>query len=92
MAPIDDVYLDALRELKHPIGDVHAELHGEGFWPRAQVTLKNGWRMGIYRSFVEPLLNKGLDITVLPFAQAKKIIIENDRVKSSVYFLKRYRI
>jgi len=47
---------------------------------RGQVGQERGWRLGTYRSFVEPILGKpGIDLTVVAYAHATKIILEDNK-------------
>lgn len=72
-----NVTLEAARELGYKVGDVNGELEDGGFFDPFQTTVSDGWRMGTYRSFVEPLLGKKA-IDVLTFATAHKILIRGD--------------
>ncbi len=74
--PMFDVVSDAAKELGYAVGDVNGEFQTEGFFGPHQTSTKGGWRMGTFRSFVEPLLaTKNID--VLTYAFASKVLIKN---------------
>ncbi len=75
VSPINDIYLEAFKELGYTTGDLNGGKRDEGFFDHVQVGLRNGWRLGTYRSFVEPLLGKR-NITVVTNAMATEVIIE----------------
>jgi choline dehydrogenase-like flavoprotein len=75
---LSDITLEAAEELGYRTGDVNGELENEGFYKPYQVSTSGGWRLGTYRSFVEPLLGKK-SIDVLPFALAHKVLISGDK-------------
>ncbi len=76
---IDEVHLEAWQELGHEVGDPNVD--GVGFFHKLQVTQSGGWRMGVYRSYVEPLLAEGDDdITVLPYATVTGLQFDGDAV------------
>ena len=59
----------------------HVEFEHEGFWRRQQRTTKDGWRMGSYRSYVEPLLGRSdVKLTVLPYSTVSKVLITKENV------------
>ena len=58
------------RELGYPFGDVNGALEDGGFFSQIQTTVKDGWRRGTYKTFVEPFLgDPNFKMTVLTFAQ-----------------------
>ncbi len=71
---LSELILEAASELGYSAGDVNADNEDSGFYKPYQVTLDGGWRMGVYRSFVEPILGRK-PITVLPFAHAHRVIV-----------------
>ncbi|TRY77183.1 hypothetical protein TCAL_17013 [Tigriopus californicus] len=76
--PINHVYNQGFREMGYELGDPNGASEG-GFFEHVQVTIdKDSWRLGTYRSYVEPLLGKA-NIDVLTFAQATKLIFEGKR-------------
>lgn len=75
--PIEEVHLSAWRELGHRIGDVNGHCRDGGFFGSAPMTQEDGWRLGTYRSYVEPLLGKA-DVTVLTYATVSQVIFDGD--------------
>ena len=65
----------AVKELGFHVGDIHGGVENEGFNSPHQVTLQDGWRMGSYRSYVEPLLGSA-PVTVLTFAHANRLLLK----------------
>ncbi len=78
--PVDEISLKAWEELGHPTGDANGDLQGGGFFSAVQLTQQDGWRLGTYRSFVEPIVGT-TDITVLPFATASRVVVEGNEAK-----------
>ena len=71
---------EAVKELGYEVGDVNGDLENEGFFDGTQLSTKNGWRMGTYLSYVQPLLDhQKVNLTVLTFAQATKVLISNSK-------------
>ena len=68
----------AVKELGFHVGDIHRSVENEGFSSPHQVTLQDGWRMGSYRSYVEPLLDSA-PITVLTFAPANRVLLKGEK-------------
>ena len=59
------------------MGDVNGATEDRGFYDPTQMSVTHGWRMGTYRSFVEPIVGQpGVHIDVLTFSQAKKILFK----------------
>ena len=55
----------------YPFGDVNGKMENEGFFTQIQTTVKDGWRKGTYKTFVEPFLSDpNFKMTVLTYAQA----------------------
>ncbi len=76
--PASEVLHGAFGDLGFKKGDVNGELQDGGIYERTQMTLKNGWRMGTYKSFVEPLLGKK-NITVVSHALATEVLFEQTK-------------
>ena len=72
----NDVLTQTFEELGFNFGDVNGKAEDKGFMVRAQIQMANGWRLGSYRSFVEPLLRTEANLTVLPYAHASSLIID----------------
>ena len=70
----------AVQELGFHAGDIHGSVENEGFNNPHQVTLQDGWRMGSYRSYVEPILGSA-PITVLTFAPANRILLRGKKAE-----------
>ena len=71
----------AVQELGFHAGDIHGSVENEGFNNPHQVTLQDGWRMGSYRSYVEPILGSA-PVTVLTFAAANRVLLREKRQSS----------
>lgn len=72
---VDDFIQDGLKEMGYEFGDPNGADAGEGFFDRSHLTVKDGWRLGTYRTFVEPLLGRA-KIDVLTYAQVNKVIFK----------------
>ena len=80
--PVADIFLEAMKELGYPLGDVNGKLEDTGFFDSVQTFQKGGWRLGTYRSFVEPLLGKA-SIDVVTYAHVDKILLEGGGSKAT---------
>ena len=83
-SPSGEMTIEAYRELGYEVGDINTQrLESRGFTDRSQVTNRDGFRPGTYKSYVEPLLGKA-DIEVLTHSLATKVIVEGGKAKGVV--------
>lgn len=76
--PINFIYNQGFKEMGYELGDPNGVNEG-GFFEHVQVTIdKDSWRLGTYKSYVEPLVGRA-NIDVLTYAQATKLIFEGKR-------------
>ncbi|TRY76184.1 hypothetical protein TCAL_14751 [Tigriopus californicus] len=85
----DEMIKDGLIELGYEFGDPNGAGGGEGFFDRSHITVKDGWRLGTYRTFVEPLLGRA-KIDVLTYAQVNKVLLKDFNKKAAGVRVKRF--
>ncbi len=78
--PVDDATLGAWKEVGYKVGDVNGDLQDGGFEERLYVNQEGGWRLGLYRAFVEPILDK-VKLTVLTFSLVSEVLFEGNTAK-----------
>ncbi len=76
--PIDTIVRDTLKDLGLKAGDVNGDLQDGGIYDPGQQTTQDGYRLGTFKSFVAPILDK-TNITVLAFTVANEVLVLSDR-------------
>jgi choline dehydrogenase-like flavoprotein len=82
--PVQEIYLQAARELQLPIRDDFngAEQEGLGIY---QVTQKNGERWSAARGYIHPFMDKRSNLRVVTKAHATRILFEGKRAVGVEY-------
>ena len=82
--PVQEIYLQAARELQLPIRDDFngAEQEGLGIY---QVTQKNGERWSAARGYIHPFMGKRINLRVETKAHATRILFEGKRAVGVEY-------
>lgn len=75
--PFGSIIQEAFKQAGFPLGDVNGKSENGGMFDPVQVTTKNGWRAGTFKSFVEPLTgNSKVKLDVAKYSYAKKLLLD----------------
>ena len=86
--PFEEAFLKGVEELGYGFQDMNAPNVQEGFFPKGQVGLTDGYRRGTFKTFVEPLIQSGEynNLNVLTYSQVTKVLFDNGKKAIGVQF------